>query len=70
MELLFKADEVKQLDAYIGEIPAKFAVPLLTFINSVAQKRQQEAAIASKASVEKSVPAPIAELASDEATAN
>jgi hypothetical protein len=38
-ELLLKAEEVKELLTFAQELPTKFGMPLITFINTIAQRR-------------------------------
>jgi hypothetical protein len=59
-ELVLKAEELKQLLDFVGEIPGKFSTPILNFINAVGQKRLQEAGLSPTG---KAVEAPVAETA-------
>lgn len=47
-ELVFKGEEIRQLDELIGQVPTKQGLPLVNFINSIAQKRNQEAQLQAK----------------------
>lgn len=42
-DLIIKENELKQLDAILGEIPMKFGMPLVNYINQIAQTRAGEA---------------------------
>lgn len=42
-DLLIKESELKQLDSIVGEIPMKYGIALVNFINSVGQLRAKEA---------------------------
>lgn len=42
--LVVKADELKELINYVHELPTKYGLPILNFINATAQKRAQETA--------------------------
>lgn len=42
-DLLIKAEEVKQLDSILGELPTKWGLTLINFFQAVSQKRFQEA---------------------------
>lgn len=42
-DLLLKGEEFKQLDFMLGEIPAKYSLPLINFFRSVSNTRFQEA---------------------------
>lgn len=48
MDLLIKAEELKQLDGLLGEIPMKYGFPVVNFLNQVAQIRANEAAKAAQ----------------------
>lgn len=45
-ELVFKGEEIKQLDTLLGEVPSKWGFQIINFINIVAQRRAQEEAAA------------------------
>jgi hypothetical protein len=35
-------DQIKQLDAFIQEMPTKFGLPLLNFLNKIAQEQNPD----------------------------
>jgi hypothetical protein len=41
-ELVFKSEEINQLDKIISEIPTKYGLPLVNLIQTVAQRRYEE----------------------------
>lgn len=43
-DLTIKADELKQLLDFVGEVPGKWSTPITNFIVAVTQKRLQEEA--------------------------
>jgi hypothetical protein len=42
-DLVIKQDEVNQLNNILSELPMKYGIPVVNFLNQVAQKRAQEA---------------------------
>lgn len=42
-QLLFKGEEIKQLDELLGNVPTKFGLPIVQLIQQIAQKRYNEA---------------------------
>jgi hypothetical protein len=42
-ELVIKAEELTELINYVQDIPTRYGLPVLNFINSTAEKRAKEA---------------------------
>lgn len=62
-DLLIKESELKQLDSIVGEIPMKYGIALVNFINGVGQLRAKEAQESQQAIVPKTQPAGAGEVA-------
>lgn len=51
-ELVIKAEELTELINYVNDIPTRYGLPVLNFINATAAKRAEEAKSAEPAASE------------------